>query len=85
MQAFRRVACSSTKSLLANKRIYSNAGVRSLSNLNEKERGDEARYFRSQEAAQKAELKAQLEKILADDKHDKNDELLEILGNIYSF
>jgi len=79
MQAFRRVASSSARNILANKRIFSNAGVRGLSSLTERERGEEARYFRQQEELRKAELRTQLEKILADEKHEQNDDLIEIL------
>ena len=84
MQALRKVASSSSKKIFTNKALCVGAPARGFSvNLSDRERGDEARYFRQQEAARQAELKAQLEKILADSNHEQNDELLEILGNLF--
>ena len=82
MQAFRRVTTSSSKKFLAPQKFTAPLVARNFSSLEGKEKGEESRYFRQQEAARKAEMRAQLEKILADDKHDKNDDLVEILGKL---
>lgn len=50
------------------------------STLKDKEKGDENRYFREQEAKRLAELRANVEKILASDNDDRKEELVELLS-----
>ena len=60
-------------------------GSRGLStagaNFSERERGEEARYFRQEEEAKKKAIRAQLEKTLAEPHAEENKEqLLELLS-----
>ena len=51
-----------------------------MSTLKEKEKGDENRYFREQEAKRMADLRANVEKILASKDDDRKEELVELLS-----
>jgi hypothetical protein len=54
---------------------------RSMVTLAEKEKGEEARYFASKDAAATNEMKAAMEKILEqDDDSEQKQELIEVLG-----
>lgn len=54
------------------------------STLNEKEKGDESRYFKEQDAALKAQLKAKLDAILElEDSHEQKAEVLELLSEYF--
>ncbi len=77
MQALRRVNCSS-KRFLANAKITSAAR---FSTFSDREKGEESKYFKHLDETKKAEMRAQVEAILAASDGDKHkEELHEVLG-----
>ena len=54
--------------------------MRSFSDLQKKERGDEARYFAQEEARRLAEMKAKVEAIMASENADDKEHLTNLLS-----
>merc|ERR1719199_1188596 len=53
--------------------------MRSFSDFQKKERGDEARYFAQEEARRLAEMKAKVEAIMASENNDEKEHLTNLL------
>lgn len=54
--------------------------VRFQSSLQEKEKGDESRYFKAEEAKRLAEIRANVEKIMSSENDERKDDLIELLA-----
>ncbi len=84
MSAIRKLASHNIKNLV---RAGCKAPVvnRSMSSLIErKEHADEAKYIRNIEAARKAEIRANLDRILAlEDSHEDKSAVVELLGDFF--
>jgi len=63
----------------ASSRVVAPVAIRSMSDFNKKERGDEARYFAQEEARRLAEMKAKVEAIMASENHEDKEHLTELL------
>lgn len=77
----RRAAVSTTSQIARNS--AKGASV-AFSTFSERERGEEARYFRQEEERRLREMREQMEKILAlDDSHEHKQQLVEVLGETF--
>jgi hypothetical protein len=84
MQVLRKVvARSGVRSVINLSKPLAPQFVRFSSIIVEKEKGDEARYFRNQEVDRQKTVRANMERILAqDDESEEKKELMTKLGNM---
>ena len=86
MQGLKRIALSSSRSLPRTiPKVSAVRNVRCLSSLVEKERGEEAKYFRAEDEKKIADLKASVDKILAGSDSDAKEELVSLLSKLNHF
>lgn len=83
MSAIRKLATHNLKSVVRNG-FKAPMMTRSMSSIIEgKEHAEEARYIRNLEATRKAEIRANLERIMAlEDSHEDKAAIVELLGKI---
>lgn len=92
MQMFIQSSKQLTKKIVLSNKKWNNISISKISknfstlgNFQEKERGDETRFIRSQEALRQAELKARVDHLLSlDDANENKATLVELLSKLYN-
>ena len=82
MQSLKRIALSSRalpRTVAGTSKVSALRNVRCLSTMAEKQKGEESKYFRAEEEKKIAEMKANMEKILAGADSDAKEELVSLL------